>query len=192
MTRKDPNLGVNQLPNALSLTRVALSLALIWADPGTTAFAIIYLFCGVTDIVDGWSARRLAATSALGARLDTLGDATFTLVVIGQMLTHIHLPTDLPLAIGVGAVALLRMMNFVATKLRFGEWNVMHTFANKAAGVVVFVAIPLWLWAASTVDARAWIAGITIAATALASLEESLIIATARAYDVNRRGLWQV
>lgn len=177
---------MSHIPNALSLSRVALSAALIWVDPSSAWFAVLYLTAGLTDIADGWLARRLNATSLLGARLDTLGDAVFYLVVTGQTLLHVRLPEDAALIVGVAAVALLRLSNLVLTRVRFGQWSSIHTLGNKAAGIVIFIAAPLWIM---DVDGRAWIAATAIAIAFLTAIEETVIVTTAREYDVNRRGL---
>lgn len=67
------------VPNILTLLRIAAIPALVWLlrDPGTTAAGlsfVIFLFASLTDIADGWIARRYELVTALGKLLDPLAD----------------------------------------------------------------------------------------------------------------------
>ena len=52
---------MTQLPNVITLLRIAGSLGL----------------CGISDIADGWLARRLKCVTKKGALLDSLADICF-------------------------------------------------------------------------------------------------------------------
>ncbi|HSP96042.1 MAG TPA: CDP-alcohol phosphatidyltransferase family protein [Candidatus Dormibacteraeota bacterium] len=64
------------LPNLLSGLRFAIAPALLWLawTQRPTAFLALVAVSFLSDIFDGWVARRLGQTTALGARLDTGGD----------------------------------------------------------------------------------------------------------------------
>ena len=62
------------LANIISLSRVAGAIALFFFNEISTAFLIIYVLCGITDLIDGPIARKTNSTSPLGATLDTVGD----------------------------------------------------------------------------------------------------------------------
>ena len=68
-----------QLPNVLTLLRLVLALAGFRAGvaevPSLPAVCSFFLLSAALDLVDGWLARRLGATSSLGAALDLLVDA---------------------------------------------------------------------------------------------------------------------
>lgn len=53
---------------------------LLWRGPGWGALAV-YLLAGVTDVADGWLARRLNQTSRFGAFFDKLADRLLTITV---------------------------------------------------------------------------------------------------------------
>jgi cardiolipin synthase (CMP-forming) len=65
-----------QLPNALSLLRALLAIALIplLIDERYLAALVIVIGCAGTDWLDGYLARRLNAQSAFGAWLDPIAD----------------------------------------------------------------------------------------------------------------------
>ena len=74
-----------QLPNALSLVRIACAPLLVGAAFATESrawfFALLVLGL-VTDALDGFLARRLRAESDLGRRLDSWGDYAMTVAVV--------------------------------------------------------------------------------------------------------------
>ena len=60
------------LPNALSATRLLLAVYVLFCPPFIRL--PLLLLAGLTDIVDGYLARRWHATSQIGAILDPIGD----------------------------------------------------------------------------------------------------------------------
>ena len=65
------------LPNLLSALRASLSLLLFALAPFSPIFFALYALCGLSDMLDGFLARRLNCESAFGARLDSLADFLF-------------------------------------------------------------------------------------------------------------------
>lgn len=68
-----------KLPNILTLLRIALipvfvGLFYLPADWAYFACALVFALAALTDLLDGWLARRLNQTSALGAFLDPVAD----------------------------------------------------------------------------------------------------------------------
>ncbi|MBO7132534.1 MAG: CDP-alcohol phosphatidyltransferase family protein, partial [Bacteroidales bacterium] len=45
-------------PNFITLSRIAGSLGLLFCDVAGMAFWVLYVLCGITDIADGWVARK--------------------------------------------------------------------------------------------------------------------------------------
>ena len=63
---------MTQLPNIITLLRIADSLGLLLCDVTSVAYWIIYALCGISDIADGWLARKLRCVTMKGALLDSL------------------------------------------------------------------------------------------------------------------------
>ncbi len=68
-----------QLPNILTVSRIVLLPVLIglFFIPGAGAAWLalwIYIFCAVTDFLDGWIARKYGSTSGFGTFLDPISD----------------------------------------------------------------------------------------------------------------------
>ena len=69
--------GMKRLPNVISVLRVAGSIGLLFCDVAGWMFWALYALCGISDMVDGWLARRLHAESNTGAILDSVSDILF-------------------------------------------------------------------------------------------------------------------
>ena len=64
------------LPNILSMVRIAMipAIAALYLYGQEVASALMLVLSGVTDVVDGWYARRYNAVSDLGKALDPVAD----------------------------------------------------------------------------------------------------------------------
>ena len=133
------------MANALTICRIALSIALLIPDAFSPAFFSIYALAGLTDMLDGYVARRTSSESELGARLDSVADLVLVVICLVKILPVIDVP--MWLWIWVAAIVLVKVVN-VASGLVVEKRLVMpHTIANKVAGFVVFLvpfAIPLF------------------------------------------------
>jgi CDP-diacylglycerol--glycerol-3-phosphate 3-phosphatidyltransferase len=76
------------LPNMISVLRAVASLGVVaLLTPDTAALAlIVFGLAAATDGIDGWLARRLRATSDLGAFLDPLADKILVLGTLAGLL----------------------------------------------------------------------------------------------------------
>jgi CDP-diacylglycerol--glycerol-3-phosphate 3-phosphatidyltransferase len=61
---------MTQLPNIITLFRIAGSWGLLLCDVTGVAIWIVYALCGLSDIADGWLARKLKCVTKKGALLD--------------------------------------------------------------------------------------------------------------------------
>ena len=133
------------MANALTICRIVLCAALLMTKAFSPAFFSVYALAGLTDMLDGYVARRTNSESELGARLDSVADLVLVVVCLAKLLPAIDPPTWL--WVWVAAIALVKVVN-VASGLAVERRLVMpHTVANKAAGLVVFLvpfAIPLF------------------------------------------------
>ena len=75
------------LPNLLTLSRIPLTFATVllvyseWAGSATAAF-VLFIFCGLTDWLDGYLARKHGIVSSFGIFMDALTDKIFVLGVM--------------------------------------------------------------------------------------------------------------
>ncbi|MDO4185870.1 MAG: CDP-alcohol phosphatidyltransferase family protein [Bacteroidales bacterium] len=92
---------MTQIPNIITLLRMAGSFGLLFYDVTGVVFWIIYGLCGISDIADGWLAQKLKYVSKKGALLDSLADICFVACCAWKLLPILELPQWLWLWAGV-------------------------------------------------------------------------------------------
>ena len=92
---------MTQLPNIITLLRIAGSMGLLFCNVTGVVFWIIYGLCGISDIVDGWLARKLKCVTKKGALLDSLADICFVASCVWKLLPILELPQWLWMWAGV-------------------------------------------------------------------------------------------
>ena len=80
-------LSALNLPTALTLLRVVLvpGIALCMVERHFTLAFVLYLAAALSDVADGWLARRWNQTTRLGTVLDPLVDIVFNLTMFGAL-----------------------------------------------------------------------------------------------------------
>ena len=76
--------GVKHLPDVISVLRIAGSVALLFCDVSGWPFWALYALCGISDMSDGWLARKLHAETKAGAIVAAI--ATFSAVQEGHFI----------------------------------------------------------------------------------------------------------
>lgn len=125
------------IANIVTLSRVVGAIVLFFCNEINTLFLSVYVFCGLTDLIDGPIARKTGSSSALGATLDTVGDVmtylALTKILIMKKLVPVWILIWI-LSAGVmfGCVSLI-------SKHRFKKLYLPHTWLGKIFGGSVFV-----------------------------------------------------
>jgi len=135
---------MTQLPNTITLLRIAGSLDLLLCDVTGVVFGIIYGLCGISDIVDGWLARKLKCVTRTGALLDSVADICFVACCAWKLLPILELPQWLWLWAGV--IVAIKVVNQIFALVMYGRCRFPHTAANKATGFLLFIAVPMTSW----------------------------------------------
>ena len=125
--------------NLLSLSRIVLCLPLLLVDAMTLPFWILYLIAGLTDMLDGFLARRWGVESKFGARLDSLADFVFVLVVGYKLFPWLKFPVALWIMIGL--IALVKIVNAISSYVINHRIEFLHTKANKLTGFLLFIGM---------------------------------------------------
>ena len=130
---------MKQIPDLLSMSRIVLCLPLLMVDAMTMPFWVIYVTAGTTDMLDGFLARRWGVESKFGARLDSMADFVFVLVVGYKFFPLLKLPDTLWMMIGL--IALIKGANAISSYMVKRRIEFLHTRANKLTGFLLFVGI---------------------------------------------------
>ena len=128
---------IKQIANIVTGCRILGSILLLYFPAFSTAFYIVYLFCSFSDIIDGTIARKTNSASEFGSRLDTVADLAFVAVTLFKLLPVIHLPGWL--WIWVGIIAMIKISNIIWGYVFQKQLVSLHTFMNKATGLLLFL-----------------------------------------------------
>ena len=125
------------IANIITGSRIIFSLPLLFIPLSSAWFYVLYLLCGISDMIDGTVARMTSSASEFGARLDTVSDFVFMTVALIKFVPHLYIP--IWLWIWIGVIAMVKLGNvawgFVLTK----KFISLHTVLNKATGLLLFL-----------------------------------------------------
>jgi CDP-diacylglycerol--glycerol-3-phosphate 3-phosphatidyltransferase len=158
------------IANIITSSRIIFSLPLVFIPLSSVWFYVFYLFCGLTDIIDGTIARKTGAVSNLGAKLDTIADFVFMLVCSIKILPLIRIA--LWLWVWIIIIASIKIFNIALIFIRKKKLISIHSVFNKITGFALFL-LPLSL---TFVETTYSVATICLLAT-IAVVQEVYLIA---------------
>ena len=130
---------MKRIPNLLSMSRIVLCLPLLLVDAMTLPFWTLYVIAGLTDMLDGFLAKRWGVESKFGAKLDSLADFVFVIAVGYKLFPWLKLPATLWMMIGL--IALVKMINSISSFVVKHRIEFLHTKANKMTGFLLFIGM---------------------------------------------------
>ena len=125
------------LANCITVFRILCSIALLFFSAFSTAFYALYIITGVSDMVDGWVARRTRTASELGSKLDTIADGVFIIACLVMLLPVLDIPVWLYVWIGI--IALIKAINIISGLIVQKRFVSVHSTMNKITGLLLFV-----------------------------------------------------
>lgn len=159
------------MANLITSIRILCSIALLFCPTFSVAFYALYLTAGLSDMIDGWVARRTHTASEFGAKLDTVADFVFVVVCLVKLLPVMDVPVWLYVWIGI--IAVIKVVNIVSGFVVQKRFVAVHSVMNKVTGALLF-AIPLTL---SFIDIKYSATAVCIVAT-FAAIQEGHFIRT--------------
>ena len=130
------------IANIITGSRIVFSLPLLFVPLSSVWFYVLYLLCGLTDMIDGTIARKTGADSEFGAKLDTVSDFVFMFVCCVKILPIVCIPTWLWVW-GI-IIALAKIFNVTVVFIRKKKLISIHSVLNKTTGFTLFI-MPLSL-----------------------------------------------
>ena len=165
-------------PNKLSFIRIIFSLLLFFTKPLSYLFFIIYLICSISDVLDGYVARKYNLVTDFGAKLDSIADMTMFLSLIIVLLPVLNFTLEIYVLILI--IVILKIASAIYCYIKFKKLSTIHSYLNKITGLLI-ILIPVLLMFAPSENL---IAIICIIAT-IAAIEEFLIIRYSQYLDIN-------
>jgi phosphatidylglycerophosphate synthase len=169
------------IPNALSMLRIGLApvlVALAWYG-ANTAFACVYFFSLLTDIADGYIARRFGLTSELGARLDSWGDIlTYLAVLPGLWWLQPRFVDEA--AISITVVVCSYLVPIAAGFAKYRQLTSYHTRLATVAAYALGASLLLVF-----ITGSAWPFRLAMAVIVISQIEEIAITLTLPVWRAN-------
>ena len=157
------------MANIITGIRIICSIALMFCPVFSPAFYALYITAGISDMIDGFVARKTGTVSAFGSKLDTVADFVFVVVCLIKLIPAIQAPTWL--IIWIIVIAVIKVINLISGYVMRKEMVSLHTKMNKATGILLFV-LPLTL---AFVDLK--YSGVFVSAVAaFAAIQEGVLI----------------
>ena len=135
---------MKHLPNIITALRIVGSIGLLFCNVAGWQFWTLYVFCGISDVVDGWLARKLKAESKTGSILDSIADLLFVACCAIQLLPTMSIPSWL--WIWAGIIVIIKIVNQIIELTRIKQLCLPDTIANKLTGFLLFITVPTIDW----------------------------------------------
>lgn len=126
------------------MLRTAGSICLLFCNVTGWPFWALYAFCGISDMTDGWMARKLHAETKAGAILDSASDIVFVACCAIRLLPVLEIPTWL--WIWAGVIVFIKIVNQISALVVYKRFCFPHTLANKLTGFLLFLTVPAVFW----------------------------------------------
>ena len=159
------------MANAITIFRMAAGIVLLFCPAFSPAFYVLYIMAGLSDILDGFAARKTNTASRFGARLDTTADYVFVIVCLIKLLPVLRIPVWL--YVWTGIIALIKVINIISGFAVQKTFVAVHSTMNKATGLLLFLlplAIPVFPLKYSAI--------VVCAAATYAAIQEGHLIRT--------------
>ena len=174
------------IPNFISFLRLILCPILyVYMDNKLSFYTLYSLLC-LSDILDGYIARKKRISSNFGARLDSLADFLF-FIIIFIIFYKKHFQVLIFFSPFIFIIALVRILNLIYSYLKFNKLISLHTIMNKITGILLIFILPFLDYFNSS---KYLILVITI--SLFSSIEESLILYFSKHIDLNVKSIFSV
>lgn len=98
----------------------------------------------MSDMIDGFLARKLHAVSKTGAVLDSIADILFVACCAIRLIPIIRISSWL--WIWAGGIVVIKLVNQVSALIVCKGFRFPHTTANRLTGLLLFLTIPTVFW----------------------------------------------
>lgn len=175
---------MKRIPDIITFLRIAAAVMLLFTTPFSIIFYLLYSWCGFSEILDGYLARKKGWSSDFGAKWDSFADMVFVIIML-IVFIPILIWTRIILY-GIGIVIAFKLISLMIGFAKFHTFAYIHTYLNKATGLVLFSFPFLYpILDMGILMAVLWVTAI------ISATEECLILITSTTWDSNRKSLWK-
>ena len=125
--------------DTVTILRMVGTLCLAFVEPETLGFFAVYTITGLTDVLDGWLARKTGTESDFGAKLDSIADLLFYAVMLLRLFPALWEALPIQIWYAVAGVLLVRLAAYAAAGIKYYRFAPLHTWLNKLTGGAAFL-----------------------------------------------------
>lgn len=127
------------IANIITITRIIGTFVMIYFDVLTPEWLVAYVYSGLSDIVDGYIARKLKIQSTLGSKLDSVSDLFFYTTMMIKLWPYLveYLPTFVWVIIWTTVA--IRLAVYLYVNLKMHTILSSHNILNKLTGCFMFL-----------------------------------------------------
>ena len=177
------------IPNILSLSRIPLSIVLMFLARERGFFLAVYAVVGLTDMLDGRLARRFGWQSELGSKFDGLADAFWIFSMMATVFLVLKIKFALYVYIAFAVILAVRIANLVFTRIKFKQWGALHSTLVRYSGLPLYLIAPYCVWMRKGPSALLMAA---LCVVFLSVVEEILILREMEVYDMNTKSIFHL
>ena len=184
--KNDSSVKIITFPNLLSVSRIVLSPLMFFLWDNRWMLFLLVLVIGLTDIVDGYVARKLKNPTVLGAWLDSIADFVFfiSFIVLAVIFESDYI---VELQYFIGIIILTKLLSGFTGLMKYKQPGFLHTIGNKIACTVIISGICFFVLFKNTIIVK-----IGLYISILSALEEFLIMLIGNTYKPNIKGFWEI
>ena len=124
--------------DTVTALRMVTALFLLFLPLGSVRLLAVCTIAGLTDVLDGWLARKTGTASPFGARLDSIADLLFYGILILRLFPVLWKSFPVTIWYAVAAILLVRLSAYATAYYKYHRFAALHTWLNKLTGVAVF------------------------------------------------------
>lgn len=128
---------IKYLPNILTSIRIISSPILLFIHFDSVIFIVIYLCCGLSDILDGFLARSFNIASKFGASLDSFADTIFFVILLAKFFIFFNI--NILIFIWCAIIIIMKMISLFCNYKKNNHLSFLSNWSNKLAGVAFYI-----------------------------------------------------
>lgn len=82
---------MKQAANIITLSRIPLSIGILFTTVFSPLFYVLYVVAGISDILDGIVARKIRCETEMGSKLDSTADIVMVAVCMVKILPYANI-----------------------------------------------------------------------------------------------------
>jgi CDP-diacylglycerol--glycerol-3-phosphate 3-phosphatidyltransferase len=144
---------------------------------------VCYILCGISDIADGYVARKTKSDSQFGALLDSIADFIFIAAMLVVFIPMVN--WDGLILYWIAGIGVIRFVSLIVGAIKYKKLAFLHTYANKVTGLVLFFFPILYVCFDLMITAS-----LLCSVASISAMEELLINVKSRTLNRNVTGLF--